>query len=356
MKKTSVIALFGSVLVSGLLFGAPINKISPTEAIKLIGNKNVVFVSGDDNETYEAFHIKGSVEMYAHHLHHSDIVGNMHCAPLYRCPKDAENYISSKGISNNQMVIAYDSYKGPNATGVYSFFESFGHKNLKFLDGGMDGIKSVDPMQQKYDALKKEKKAVKKQIEASKNPALIAKLEANVKSLESQMAALEPKMVIQSGAEPKHIRSNYKIDPKAINKTYIADKNEVKKAVFDIMKNGKKSNYVVIDSRGMEEIIGEKKMDNVARGGHIPGATFVEWKQISDEENSKPFKSKAELQKVFDKAGVKKNQVIYAYCQVGAGRGSHIISALRELGYENVKVFTGSWDVWGNDMKLPIRR
>lgn len=356
MKKATATVLFGSVLVSSLLFGAPMNKISPEEAIKLIGNKNVVFVSGDDNETYEAFHIKDSVEMNAHHLHHSDIVGNMHCAPLYRCPKDAENYISSKGISNNQTIIAYDSYKGPNATGVYSFFESFGHKNLKFLDGGMDGIKSVDPMQAKYDAIKKQKKAVKKQIEASKNPAQTAKLEANVKSLESQMAALEPKMAIQPGVEPKHVRGSYKIDPKAINKTYIADKNEVKKAVFDIMKNGDKSKFVVIDARGMEEIIGEKKMDNVARGGHIPGAKFVEWKQISDEENSKPFKSKAELQKVFDKAGVKKNQIIYAYCQVGAGRGSHVVSALRDLGYQNVKVFTGSWDVWGNDMKLPIRR
>ncbi len=356
MKKTTSIALIGSILATSLLFGAPINKISPSEALKLIGNKNVVFVSGDDNETYEAFHIKGSVEMYAHHLHHSDKMGNMHCAPLYRCPTDAQNYISSKGIRNDQMIIAYDSYKGPNATGVYSFFESFGHKNLKLLDGGMDGIKSVDPMQIKYDALKKQKKDFKKQIEASKDKTQIAKFQASIKSLDTQMAAIEPKMAIQPGIEPKHVKSNYKIDPKSINKKYIADKNEVKKAVFDIMKNGKKSKYVVIDSRGMEEIIGEKKMDNVARGGHIPGATFVEWKQISDEENSKPFKSKAALQKAFDKAGVKKDQIIYAYCQVGAGRGSHIISALRELGYENVKVFTGSWDAWGNDMKLPIRR
>jgi thiosulfate/3-mercaptopyruvate sulfurtransferase len=62
------------------------------------------------------------------------------------------------------------------------------------------------------------------------------------------------------------------------------------------------------------------------------------------------------MQKVFDKAGVKKDQTIYAYCMVGAGRGSHIISALRLLGYKNVKVFTGSWGTWGNDMNLPIRR
>jgi thiosulfate/3-mercaptopyruvate sulfurtransferase len=106
----------------------------------------------------------------------------------------------------------------------------------------------------------------------------------------------------------------------------------------------------------MDEIIGERKMDNVARGGHIPGATFLEWTHITDMENRKSFKSNEAMQKVFDQAGIRKDQTIYAYCQVGTGRSSHIITALRLLGYKNVKVFTGSWDAWGNDMNLPIRR
>jgi thiosulfate/3-mercaptopyruvate sulfurtransferase len=148
----------------------------------------------------------------------------------------------------------------------------------------------------------------------------------------------------------------YQIDPKKIKYSVVAEKNEVKHAMEDIVKNGKKSKYAIIDGRGITEIIGERKMDNVARGGHIPGATFIEWSQISDAENKKSFKSADQIQKVYDNYGITKDKTVYAYCQVGAGRGSQHITALQLLGYKNVKVFTGSWDVWGNDMNLPIKR
>ena len=170
------------------------------------------------------------------------------------------------------------------------------------------------------------------------------------------MKALEPKLLVQRGDEPKIEPSDYTIDLNTLNTEHIADKHEVKKAVDDILKNGKKSKFAVIDTRSMDEIIGERKMDNVARGGHIPGATFLEWSHITDMDNRKSFKNKEAMQKVFDEAGIKKDQTIYAYCQVGTGRSSHVITALRLLGYKNVKVFTGSWDAWGNDMDLPIRR
>ena len=129
--------------------------ISAEDAVKLLNKPNVVFVSGDSHDVYEAQgHIVGSVEMYAHHLHHADITGNMHCAPLFMCPPEAKEYIEKKGISNDTMVIAYDNFRGPNATGVYAYFRSWGHKNVKILDGGMNAIKRVDPNQKIYDDLK----------------------------------------------------------------------------------------------------------------------------------------------------------------------------------------------------------
>lgn len=106
----------------------------------------------------------------------------------------------------------------------------------------------------------------------------------------------------------------------------------------------------------MAEIIGENKLDNVARGGHVPGATFLEWSNITDFDNKLSFRKLEELQKTFDKYGIKKDQTIYAYCHVGAGRSTEIVVALRMLGYKNAKVYTGSWDEWGNDMNLPINR
>lgn len=356
MRRVRSTVLLSSLLVATSLWAAPVELIEPAEAVKLIGNKNYIFVSGDDGDAYANGHIKGSVEMGAHHLHHSDKMGNMKCAPLYQCPKDAQEYIRSKGIRNDQTIIAYDNYRGPNATGVHSFFESLGHKNIKILNGGYEGIKKVDPVQVKIEILKKERKALKKTIKATKDAAQVAKLKAKEEAIKAQVAKLETTTIMQPGEEVKHAPSNYVIDPKTINKKYIAEKKEVARAQADIAKNGAKSKFAIIDSRGMTEIIGEDKKDNVARGGHIPGAKFIEWKNLYDEENKKSFKSNAEMQKIFDKNGVRKDQTIYAYCQVGTGRSSHAITALRNLGYQNVKVFTGSWDAWGNDMNLPVRR
>lgn len=349
--------------------------ISAEDAMGLVGKKNVMFVSGDSDDVYKLGHIKGSVEMYAHHLHHSDITGEMHCAPLYRCIDDAEQYIGSKGIDNETLVIAYDDFKGPNATGVYSFFQSYGHKNLKILNGGRNAMMQVDPAQAKYDAIKDELKAEKSNSKAAKkelkNAAkekiklsdkkkaeldkIISVSEKAQKALEAKLKAAEKDLIVVKGEE--HVTpKKYKIDQKNIDLSFIAAKEEVKHAMEDILKNGKDSKFVIIDARGMAEIIGERKMDNVARGGHIPGSTFMEWSKISDMENKKSFKSATALKEVYAKYGITKDKTIYAYCMVGAGRGSEHITALKLLGYENIKVFTGSWDVWGNDMNLPIKK
>lgn len=359
MRRLISAVAFIATVASTTLFALDIKLIEPEEAIKLIGDKKVIFISGDSPDTYKNNHIVGSIEMGAHHLHHSDLMGNMHCAPLYQCPKEAQEYIRSKGITNDQTIIAYDNFRGPNATGVHSFFESFGHKDIRILNGGFDGIKALDPNQKVYDELKAARKGLKKNAKEAKKAGdldLEKKYKADAKAHKEKMDALTPKLLIQAGEEPKHEHSDYVIDEKNIDTHYIADKVEVKKAMDDILKNRDKSKFAIVDTRSMIEIIGERKMDNVARGGHVPGAKFVEWTNITNMEKKKSFKSLAEMQKVFDKAGITKDQTVYAYCQVGTGRSSHIITALRLLGYENAKVFTGSWDAWGNDMNLPIRR
>jgi len=349
--------------------------ISAEDAVKLIGDPKVMFVSGDSDDVYKLGHIKGSVEMYAHHLHHADITGTMHCAPLFRCLDDAEQYIGGKGISNDMTIIAYDDFKGPNATGVYFFFKSFGHKNVKVLNGGRAAIMDIDPAQKEYDAVNEEYKTVKKDGKNAKKELKAAEkgevqlsaeqvkaLEETVKSskvkekeLKAKLDDIETRLLVVKGDEEVEAKK-YHISQDDIDLSYIAGKEELKHAMEDILKNGKDSKYVIVDSRGMAEIIGERKMDNVARGGHIPGATFLEWKHISDLDNKLSFKQSKELQEVFDHYGITPDKTVYAYCQVGAGRSTEIITALKLLGYKNVKAYSGSWDEWGNDMNLPIKR
>ena len=318
MKK--LLALMGaSLLISTTLFAAKSDiLISAKEAKKYLDNPkkypNVVFVSGDSEDSFPTGHIPGSVVMGAHHLHHSDITGHMHCAPLYQCIEEAEHHIGEKGIDNNTLVIAYDDFRGPNATGVYHFFKVYGHKNVKILNGGR--------------------------------------------------AAMENEGVtLEKGAEKPRKAKHYHIDPKKVNYDIIADKHQMldasNKIVKDIAKKDskEKSDYVILDSRAMNEIIGERKLDNVARGGHVPGASFMEWKQVTDFDNKLSFPNDMkEVEKKLKQLGITKDKTIYTYCHVGAGRGSYFFTVLELLGYKNVKVYTGSWDEWGNDQNLPIRK
>jgi thiosulfate/3-mercaptopyruvate sulfurtransferase len=306
MKKLlASFCLFSSVAVVSVL--ADDITISAKEAKELIGKPGVVFVSGDNEDSFKLNHVEGSMNMDAHHLHHSDITGDMHCAPLYMCPEEAEKYIGKKGIDNDTLVIAYDDFKGPNATGVWHFFKSFGHDKVKIVNGGI-----------------------------------------------AQLRAEGVKIV--KGDEPQVAPKTFKIDPKKVNHEIIVSKQDVLKAVQDIEKNGDKSQYIIIDSRRIEEIMGSSKLDNVARGGHIPNAKFIEWINFSDANKKMSYKSLDEMQAILDKNGVTKDKIIYTYCHVGSGRGSYVASVLEKLGYKNVKVYTGSWDEWGNDWNMPIRR
>jgi thiosulfate/3-mercaptopyruvate sulfurtransferase len=273
------------------------------------------------------------------------------------------------------MIIAYDDFKGPNATGVYSFFQSYGHTNVKVLNGGRAAIMKIDPAQIAFDAAREELKVAKneakdaeKKLKAAKDgketltetqkaelEAVVAKSKEAQKEIQVKLDEAEKNLLVVKGDEEVTPKT-YKIDKDKIDISYIAEKNEVKIAMEDILKNGKNSKYVIIDSRGMAEIIGERKMDNVARGGHVPGSTFIEWTKISDMDAKKSFRSAEELKAVYDKYGITPDKTIYAYCMVGAGRGSEHITALQLLGYKNIKVFTGSWDTWGNDMNLPLKR
>ncbi|MBD3841480.1 MAG: sulfurtransferase [Campylobacterales bacterium] len=334
--------------------------ISAQDALELMKKEGVKFVSGDDKDTFEGVgHIVGSVNIAAHYLNHTDITGKMACPPLFMCPKEAQEYISSKGISNDDLVIAYDNFRGPNATGVWAFFKLYGHEKVMILNGGMDAIKAIDPaviQSQKYkkEALKYKKIYKKAQKEEGKKSQAYKDAIGQYEKFKTlSLQALE-KSFVQKGKEVVSQTTQYVIDTNKIDLNLVASKQNVLEGVYDIQISGNSSKYAIIDTRGMEEIIGIDKKNNVARGGHIPGAKFIEWKNFTDFSNKLSYKTLQELQAIADKYGLKKDQEIYTYCHVGTSRSSHVAIGLKILGYENVKIYTGSWDEWGNDMNLPI--
>jgi len=59
-----------------------------------------------------------------------------------------------------------------------------------------------------------------------------------------------------------------------------------------------------------------------------------------------------ELSKLYQ---IPKDSEIVTYCQ-GAYRAANAFLALKKLGFENVRVYLGSWGEWGNKLDLPVEK
>ena len=106
---------------------------------------------------------------------------------------------------------------------------------------------------------------------------------------------------------------------------------------------------IVCDTRSPDEYAG--KDVRADRGGHIPGAENVNWVNAVDE--SGQFLDADKLSSIYESKGIKTEKAVYTLCQT-AVRATHTWFVLQELlGYDNVKVYDGSWIEWGNS-ELPI--
>ncbi|MGL4798276.1 MAG: sulfurtransferase [Cellulosilyticaceae bacterium] len=112
-------------------------------------------------------------------------------------------------------------------------------------------------------------------------------------------------------------------------------------------------NVIILDTRANDEFSGKSQKSGAFRKGRIPGAVHVEYTKVIDENG---FKSKEEIQKIYEEVGVTADKTIIAYCQSGV-RSANTTYVLREiLGYENVKNYDGSWIEWSYFEELPIEQ
>lgn len=115
---------------------------------------------------------------------------------------------------------------------------------------------------------------------------------------------------------------------------------------------------VLLDVRDVDEWIGESSSpygkDFAPRKGRIPGARWIEWYRFM-----KPtplgavIKSSDEIQAECATAGIRPTDTVYLYCFKGA-RASNTFLALREAGFQDVRLYFGSWNEWSRDPSLPI--
>lgn len=128
-----------------------------------------------------------------------------------------------------------------------------------------------------------------------------------------------------------------------IQPAMLADVEEVRKV------SGNGSAYL-IDSREPRRYQGlEEPIDPVA--GHIPGAVNYFWKELLDGQGR--LRSLAEIERHFH--DVPKDKDVIVYCGSGVSACPNVL-ALEEAGFENVKLYGGSWSDWISYPDNPVAK
>lgn len=110
---------------------------------------------------------------------------------------------------------------------------------------------------------------------------------------------------------------------------------------------------LIVDARSIAEYSG-KEDGGASRAGHIPGAISFPWDRLSGELET--FKSATAMRAALEASGITPDREIITYCNPGIGRSTFLLVALERLGYEKVRVYPGSWNVWSADPARPIER
>ncbi len=118
------------------------------------------------------------------------------------------------------------------------------------------------------------------------------------------------------------------------------------------------SEAVLLDVRDIDEWIGDSSSpygkDFAPRKGRIPGAKWVEWYRFMKPSAQGPMiKSPDEVRAECATAGISTDDTVFLYCFKGA-RASNTFLALKQAGFDDVRMYFGSWNEWSRDPALPI--
>jgi thiosulfate/3-mercaptopyruvate sulfurtransferase len=204
-------------------------------------------------------------------------------------PDDFARTMSRLGIGNDTMVVGYDGEGGHHAARLWLALRRYGHDAMAVMEGG------------------------------------IQKWTAEGRPLETGEVTVAPARFVPHPRE-----------------RVIATKDEVLAAV-------RTGDPWLLDVRRDSEFTGEEK--RAARGGHIPGAVNILWKEALRDDWT--LKDADELEDFYTNAGFGPETSTVTYCQAGV-RAAFTHLVLTALGHEDVRTYDGSWEEWGNDASLPI--
>ena len=207
--------------------------------------------------------------------------------------EEFEALMGRLGISNATRVIVYDERGGIYAARLWFILNVFGHSNVALLDGG-------------WTKWAKEARPTSTDVPTFTAATFHAKLNASMIATAADVVAA--------------------IDKKGVK---------------------------IVDARTQNEIEG-RDLRGIKRGGAVPSSVPVYWEDTLNAD-TRTFKSRAEIEKLYLDRGVGPTDEAIIYCQVGM-RASHDAFTLALLGRTKVRVYYGSWEEWGNRDDLPIKK
>ena len=193
------------------------------------------------------------------------------------------------GIGNDTMVVGYDAEGGHHAARLWLALRRYGHDGMAVMEGG------------------------------------IQKWIAEGRPLEKGDTKVQPARFVPQPREG-----------------VIATKEGVLGAV-------RTGDPWLLDVRRDSEFTGQEK--RAARGGHIPGAVNILWKDALRDDWT--LKDADELEDFYTNAGFGPETSTVTYCQAGV-RAAFTHLVLTALGHDDVRTYDGSWEEWGNDPDVPI--
>lgn len=233
-------------------------------------------------DDYLAAHIPGAVYFDV------DAVSD-HSDPLPHMFPSAEQFgrdVGALGVSNSDTVVIYDAGGWVAAPRVWWMFLSYGHRDVRILNGGL------------------------KKWRAEGRPVQAGEVTAK---------------------------------PATFNATY--DERRVR-SIKQMIANVASRAEQVIDARAVERFEGRAPEPRPGiRSGHIPGALNLPYNNLFDAAAG-TMKPHDELKKAFADAGVDTAKPIVTSC--GSGVSAAVLTlALYRLGVENTGLYDGSWSEWG---------